>query len=139
MTTLKELLKKREQYEAELIVVQEYIQSVNIEIEHMLAQRLADLRKLQAKEFGAVNLTLDGYKVTETITKKVEWDQEKLQGLFKRISESGDQPSNYMRMKLDIPEKMYGEFPDQIKGIFAEARTIKTGRPTLKFEEVTNA
>lgn len=132
---LKELLKKREGIETHLAVVQEELQAVNIEIEHEVSQKLLDLRSLTGKEFGAVHLNFEGYKITETVPKKVEWDQAKLESLFFKIMENGDKPSEYMRMKLDIPEKMYDGFIPEIKGIFAEARIVKPGKATLKFEE----
>lgn len=134
---LKRLLNKKAEIEARLLAIQEEMQAVNVEIEHLVSQKLVDIRSLTGKEFGVVHLNLDGYKITETVPKKVEWDQEKLNGLFFKILESGDKPANYMRMKLDVPEKLYDSFPDTIKGIFTEARTVKPGKATLKFEEAT--
>lgn len=148
--TLKELLSKRAEFEAQMSELQQTIEprleelrtnchNVQMQIDEMLAGRLQDLRKLQGKEFGVVNMTFEGFKVSETVPKKVEWDQEKLTPLFFKILESGDKPSDYMRMKLEVPEKLYGDFPPQIKSIFDVARTVKAGRPTLKIEEVPNA
>lgn len=136
---LKDLLLQRATLENEVQNLRESIAGINEQIDEMLSQRLVDLRQVQGKEFGAVNMVFEGYKVTETITKKVDWDQEKLLGLFEKIMAAGDRPGDYMRMKLDVPEKMYGAFPDPIKAIFAEARTVKGERPKLTFEEVTNA
>jgi hypothetical protein len=137
--TLKELLDQKATIEANIATLQESCAAVQADIEHMLAGKLAELRKLQGKEFGAINLQFEGYKVTETITKKVDWDQEKLTPLFFKILEAGDKPSDYMRMKLEVPEKLYVALPDHIRTIFDEARTVKGARPTLKFEEVANA
>lgn len=134
--TLKELLKQKYELEAQMGQLASQVNEIQMQIDEMLSQRLVDLRKMQGKDFGAIHLTFEGLKVTETVPKKVEWDQEKLVPLFFKIMESGDKPSDYMRMKLDIPEKMYSDFPPQIKTIFDEARTVKAGRPTLKFEEV---
>ncbi len=138
---LKDLLNKREEIEARLQTVQEELQAVNTDINHMLSQKLVDLRNLTGKEFGVVHLQFEGYKVTETVPKKVEWDQEKLGNLFFRILENGDKPANYMKMKLDVSEKQYDGFIPEIKTFFEEARTVKPGKPTLKFEpvEVANA
>ena len=148
--TLKELLTRKAEIENQITALQQTIEpwladlrqacaDVVAQINEMLAQRLHDLRQLQGKEFGVVHLVLDGVKVTETIDKTVSWDQEKLGDIFGRIVAAGDKPADYMRMKLDVPKKMYSAFPDQIKGIFAEARTVKGGRPALKFEGVENA
>lgn len=134
---LKELLQKKAEIEERLKTVQEELAAVNVDIEHLVSQKFVDLRSLTGKEFGAVNLSLDGVKITETIPKKVEWDQEKLGGLFFKILESGDKPSNYMKMKLEIGEKQFEAFAPGIKDIFAEARTVKPGKAQLKFEEVS--
>lgn len=136
---LKELLQKKTEIEERMKAVQEELQAVNIDIDHAIAQKLADVRNLTGKEFGAVHLSLDGFKITETIPKKVEWDQEKMNELFDRIAAAGDDPRAYMKMKLEIGEKAYDGFAEPVKAIFAEARTVKPGKPQLKFEEVTNA
>lgn len=145
--TLKELLAEKARFEKQMADLQQTIEpkmellrlncyEIQTQIDEMLAGRLHDLRKLQGKEFGVINMIFEGFKVSETVPKKVEWDQEKLAPLFFKILESGDKPSDYMRMKLEVPEKLYGDFPPQIKSIFDEARTVKAGRPTLKIEEV---
>lgn len=138
---LKDLINKREEIEARLQAVQEELQAVNVDINHAISKKLVNLRSMTGKEFGVVHLQFEGYKVTETVPKKVEWDQEKLGNLFFKIMENGDHPSNYMRMKLDVTEKQYDGFIPEIKAIFAEARTVKPGKPSLKFEpvEVANA
>jgi PleD family two-component response regulator len=136
---LKELLQQRQEYEAQAQALQEQINAVNVDIEHVLAEQLAAVRKLQAKEFGAVNLVAEGYKVTETVPKKVEWDQTKMNDLFDAIAAAGDDPRAYMKIKLEVSEKAYAEFVPAVQTMFADCRTVKPGRPVLKFEEVTNA
>lgn len=136
---LKTLLQKRAEYEAEMIVLQGYINAVNVDIEHVLAEQLANIRKLQAKEFGAVNITYDGIKVTETVPKKVEWDQTKMNDLFDAIAAAGDDPRAYMKMKLEVSEKAFADFIPEVQALFSDCRTVKPGKPSLKFEEVANA
>jgi len=75
-------------------------------------------------------------KITETVPKRVEWDQDKLAELFAKIMQHGDKPSNYMRMELTVPEKMFESMQPEIKEMFSEARTVKNGKATYKFEEV---
>lgn len=133
---LKELLAQRAELEAQAALLQENINAVNVDIEHMLAGQLADIRRLQAKEFGAVNLTVEGFKITETVPKKVEWDQAKMNELFDAIATSGDDPRAYMKLKLEVSEKAYSEFVPAVQAMFAECRTVKPGRASLKFEEV---
>ena len=141
---LNELMKRKADLEAEIQVlhekyiapIQEMISAVNIDIEHMVAGKLADLRKLQAKEFGAVNITLDGYKVTETVPKRVEWDQTKLDDLFRAITTAGDEPRNYMKVEFKVGEKEFNAFVPEVRAMFSDARTVTPGRPSLKFESL---
>lgn len=126
---LKDLLKQRSDLEAQMASLQESMQAVNIDIEHLLAAQLESLRKLQAKEFGAVNLVVDGIKVTETVPKKVEWDQDKMTNLFEAIRTAGDDPLNYMKVKLEVPEKAYDGFVPEVKAMFLDCRTVKPGKP----------
>jgi hypothetical protein len=136
---LKELLAQRAELETQAVNIQTMINAVNVDIEHVLVEQLAGLRKLQAKEFGAVNLVTEGFKVTETVPKKVEWDQQKMNDLFDRIAAGGDDPRAYMKMKLEVGEKEYSAFVPAVQVMFADCRTVKPGKASLKFEEVTNA
>jgi hypothetical protein len=133
---LKDLLQKKEEIEARMATLQDELSSLNIEIGEMISQKLVDLRGLTGKEFGAVHLNFDGFKVTETVPKKVDWDQEKLTDLYDRITAAGDNPRTYMKMKLEIGERQYDSFAQEVKAIFAEARTVKPGKPQLKFEAI---
>lgn len=134
--TLKDLLQKKADIETRMSELQEELSAVNVDIGHLISQRLIDLRNLTGKEFGAVNLNFEGFKITETVPKKVEWDQDKLSQVFDRIATAGDDPRAYMKVKLEVGEKQYEAYPQEVKSIFAEARTVKPGRPQVKFEEV---
>lgn len=135
---LKELLDVKKSIEERMEVLQNELADVNRDINDALSAKLVELRSLQGKEFGTINLQFEGFKVTETISKKVTWDQDKLNDLFMRITESGDNPTNYMKMKLEVSEKMYESFDPGIRPIFDTARTVQGAKPILKIE-VANA
>ena len=134
---LKELLQRKAELDEKMASLKQDLNDVMCDIQDVLAIQLTEIRKMQSKEFGAVNITVEGFKVTETIPKKVDWDQDKLGELFMIIMEHGDKPSNYMRMELDVPEKMFESMQPEIKEMFNEARTVKSGKATYKFEEVS--
>lgn len=129
----------RQEIAPRMALLTEQMTAVGEQITAATADKLAELRRLQAKEFGVVHLVMDGIKIDQTVTKKVEWDQEKLGSLFDRIAASGDNPRAYMRVELKVGEKEFEKFADPIKAIFAEARTVKPGAISVKFEEVANA
>lgn len=136
---LKELLDIKKSIEERMETLQDELYAVMRDINDALSDRLVELRKLQGKEFGTVNMQVEGFKVTETITKKVEWDQGKMSELFDRIAGSGGDPRAYMKVKLEVGEKAYDSFPPEIQSYFSDCRTVKPGKPVLKFEEVANA
>ena len=113
--------------------------NVNTDIGDVLSMQLSEIRALQAKEFGAVNITVEGYKVTETIPKRVKWDQNRMAEIFQTIKNHGDNPFDYMKVELGCNEKSYEKFDDGIKAVFDEARIVEKGKPSLKIEEVDNA
>lgn len=139
---LKELLARKTEIQTEIDAVSspllEKLADVQLEINRLVVQKLIDLRALNGKEYGAINMNFDGVKVTETVPKKVEWKQEEMRDIFKRIMAFGDDPFNYIKLEFEVPEKMYNAFPKQIKNIFDEARTVKAGKPSIKFETFDN-
>lgn len=136
---LRELLQRKAELEEKMASLKQDLNDVMCDIQDVLAVQLTEIRKMQSKEFGAVNVTVEGFKVTETIPKKVDWDQKKLGELFMTIMRHGDKPSDYMRMELYVPENMFESMQPEIKEIFNEARTVRNGKATYKFEEVCDA
>ncbi len=149
---LKELLQRKadlnlkakgimDSIQAQLDEVGACLNDVEKEISALLAEGLTAIRKLQEKEFGAVHITRDGYRVTETIPKKVRWDQEKLFGVYKTIRESGDDPFLWMKAEFKVGEKEYNAYPKNIQVVFAPARTVMPGEPKIEFKplEVADA
>lgn len=96
----------------------------------------AAMRAAQAKDTGAVNFVRDGIKVTHTVSKVVTWDQAKLSAVAARIAGAGDDPTAYMATEYKVSEKNYKEWPDAVKHVFNDARTVKPGKPKVTFKEV---
>ena len=133
---LKELLQRKTELEEQIAALKQDLGEVMFDIQDLLALQLQEVRFLQAKETGSVHITVDGVKITETVPKRVEWDQDKLAELFAKIMQHGDKPFNYMRMELTVPEKLYDAMAPGVQDLFTDARTIKYGKPTYKFEVI---
>lgn len=142
---LKELLGRKEVLNRKADEIMATIQPQLDEVGRQLAETetkirelvLADLiaiRKLQQKEYGAVNITRDGFRVTETIAKKVKWDQDKLFGVFQKIQSTGDDPFLWMKGEWKVGEKEFNAYPKNIQAVFAPARTVTPGDPKLEFK-----
>jgi hypothetical protein len=144
---LKELLGRREvlnrkadeimaTIQSQLDAVGEQLNETEREIRELVFADLTAIRKLQQKEYGAVNITRDGFRVTETIAKKVKWDQEKLFGVFHKIQSTGDNPFEWMKAEFKVGEKEFNTYPKNIQAVFAPARTVTPSDPRLEFKSV---
>lgn len=136
MSKLKELIQRKAEIEAVIAGANEQLEAVSEEIGQVVSAQLAEIRKLQSKEFGAVNVTIEGYKFIETIPKKVKLDQVKMADIFGRILAAGDTPGNYMKAEFTVPEKMYDGFSPAVRNQFDAARLVEKGKPKIEIEEV---
>lgn len=120
--------------EPALAIVREQVANADKAIVEMLTSDLTAIRKLQEKEYGAVHITREGFRVTETISKKVKWDQEKMFGVFHKIQSTGDNPFDWMKAEFKVGEKEFNAFPKNIAAVFAPAREVSKGEPKLEFK-----
>ncbi|MDP2734959.1 MAG: hypothetical protein Q8P12_02000, partial [bacterium] len=117
-----------------LDILEQQAEAADRAIKELLTADLTAIRKLQEKEYGAVHITREGFRVTETINKKVKWDQEKLFGVFHKIQSTGDNPFDWMKADFKVGEKEFGAYPKNIQAVFAPARTVTPGDPKLEFK-----
>ena len=122
--------------EPQIAALADQLTAVDTAISALLSPDLASVRKLQEKEFGAVHITRDGYRVTETIGKTVKWSQDVLFNVFQKIQSANDNPFNYMKAEWKVGEKEYNAYPPEIKAVFAPARVVTPGLPKLEFKEL---
>lgn len=134
-----EVANRRAEFELTLAPVLAQVEAAEKEIRDFLTPDLTAIRKLQEKEFGAVHIRKDGYQVTETIGKKVRWDQEKLFGVYRTIRDAGDDPFAWMKAEFKVGEKEYNAYPKEIQAVFAPARTVTPGEPKIEFKPLEEA
>lgn len=94
----------------------------------------ANIRSLDSKDTGTVHFTDGNFKVTSVLTKKVEWNQERLKDVVSAIKKHGDNPDEYVETSYKISETKYTAWPEHIKNIFKPARLLKTGAETFKIQ-----
>lgn len=131
-----EVTNRRAELELTLAPILAQVEAADKAIVDLLSADLTAIRKLQEKEFGAVHITRDGFRVTETIGKKVKWNQDKLFGVFQKIQSVGDDPFQWMKAEWKVGEKEYGAYPKNIQAVFAPARTVTPSDPKLEFKLV---
>lgn len=84
------------------------------------------------KDFGSVRVSDGGYEIHVDTPKKVEWDQSKLRAIRAAISDSGDDPSEYLKETLTVDERAFAAWPSHIRATFLDARTLKPGSRSIK-------
>jgi len=90
------------------------------------------LRSQLGKDTGTVHFDDDGVRVTADLPKKPVWDQKKLSEIAERITASGDDPTEYLDITYKVAERKYTAWPENLREVFAPARTLKTGKPTFQ-------
>ncbi len=96
------------------------------------AKRAAQARADAAKDTGTVRFTDGEVTVVAELPKKMYWDQRQLAVLVERIRASGENPTEYVSIEFTVSEHAYGAWPESIRQAFAPARTVRTGKPTLR-------
>lgn len=94
----------------------------------------SNVRKLDSKDTGTIHFTDGNYQITSVLSKKVDWDQEKLKDVVAAIRKHGDNPDEYVESSYRISETKYTAWPEHIKNIFKPARLLKTGAESFKIQ-----
>lgn len=78
-----------------------------------------------------------GGMIKVVATKKVTWDGAKLAEVRQQIIDKWkDDPSQYIDMKLSVPENKFKGWPDALRQHFEAARTETIGRVTHEIVEI---
>jgi len=96
------------------------------------ADKVAALRREAGKDTGTVRFEQDGITVVADLPKKVDWDQNLIAAVVERIRASGEDPGQYVDIAIKVPERKYTAWPENIRAAFAPARTVGTGKQTIR-------
>ena len=96
--------------------------------------RARQLRAAEGKDSGRVRLADGVFFVVADLTKRIDWDQDKLAAIVARIRQSGDDPAEYVRTAFEVSERAYGAWPSAIRRLFEPARTVRLGKPRYAIE-----
>jgi hypothetical protein len=102
--------------------------------------RARQRRAEEGKDTGTVRFDDNGFVVIADLPKRVKWDQEKLKHAAEIIRSGwGDDPSGYIRVKLEVSESAFANWPRPVRELFIPARTVETGRPVYRIETPATA
>ncbi len=111
------------------------ISDIDNEIGDRIGTTFEEMRTLSGKEYGVINIAVDGIHIKQTIPKKVIWDHDLMKSIHDRIVASGKDPHDYMDISYKVYETDFKKFDPKIKFILEPARTLKAGKPKITFLE----
>jgi hypothetical protein len=102
--------------------------------------RARQRRAEAGKDTGVVRFEDNGFVVIADLPKRVKWDQDKLQHAAEIIRSGwGDDPTDYIKVKLEVSEAAFANWPRPVRELFIPARTVETSRPVYRIETPSQA
>lgn len=108
------------------------VEHIERALELKYADRVHVLRLAAGKDTGVIHFDDGRVRVTADLPKRVEWDQKRLAEIVRRIAEGGEDPAEYVETAYRVSETKFNAWPESLKGAFAAARTLKTGKPGFR-------
>lgn len=116
--------------------VAQYKQLFQAALNHRFSERAQRLRQDAGKTTGTVRFDIDGYVVIADLPKRLEYDQTKLRQAVEALRKWGENPEDYVGIEIKVAETKYNAWPPAVRDLFEPARTVKTGKPTYRLEQV---
>ena len=101
-------------------------------LELKYAERAQALRLAAGKDTGVVHFDDGHVRISADLPKRVDWDQRVLAVIVDRMTEAGDDPTEYVDIGYRVSETKFNAWPEGIKRAFVPARTLKTGKPSFR-------
>lgn len=117
--------------------IKQAIDVVNAALDQRYGEQAAAERRASGKDFGICHLTDGPLRITVEQPKRVAWDQQKLAALAARIAAAGENVGDFVDVEYSIPESRYTNWPSTLKEQFADARTVKPGKPSYRIALVS--
>jgi len=113
-------------------VCNEFKKKIEEEITKRYDHSLTQKRK--EKPFGSIVVVDGDYSFTETLPRKVKWDQKELKEIYNKIKSDGEKPEDYMNVKYNVSEKGFSDMKTEMQTLFKEAREVSYGAKTIKIK-----
>lgn len=128
ITVYQELLKEKSRIAKAIKNIE---QSIIDDIQSDIDNQLSD------KEYKCGTATIDyqGHVLKVTVAKKINYDNNVLAYIAKRIIDSGDDLSKYMKVEYKISETNYKNWSSNIQKEFIAARTVKPNTPKIEIKD----
>ena len=96
--------------------------------------RAAAARRADGKDTGRVSLDEGEFIVRADLAKDVKWDNDKLISAVETVKGWGENPADYVAVKVVVSETKFNAWPSTIRKVFEPARVVGAGRPKFAIE-----
>lgn len=100
-------------------------------LDYRYGERAQQHRLDAGKDTGVVHFDDGEVRISAKLPKRITWDQKQLTEIARRLADGGEDPTQYIDIRYNVPEKIYEKLPSAWLPSFARARTLKTGKPTF--------
>lgn len=108
---------------------------VRAALDRKYGARARQRRAEERKDTGVVRFEDNGFIIVADLPKRVKWDQARLKHAVEIIRSGwGDDPAEYVKVKLEVSEAAFANWPRPVRELFIPARTVETGRPLYRIE-----
>jgi hypothetical protein len=115
-----------------LSVARAIVEHIDRALDLKYADRAHALRLAAGKDTGVVHFDDGRVRITADLPKRIEWDQQRLAEVVRRIANGGEDPTEYVEISYRVSETKFNAWPESLKSAFAPARTLKTGKPGFR-------
>lgn len=115
-----------------LSVARAIVEHIDRALDLKYADRAHALRLAAGKDTGVVHFDDGHVRITADLPKRIEWDQQRLAEVVRRIANGGEDPAEYVEISYRVSETKFNAWPESLKSAFAPARTLKTGKPGFR-------
>jgi len=123
----------------QLKAAQDNLKSIKTVLETGIDEKYSDsaatIRAAEDRDTGTARIEDDGYTITANLPKRVRWDQKQLIEIFNSMSP--ENAAHYAKAEYKVDERKYTAAKPDDHAKLMEARTVETGKPTYKIEEIS--
>ncbi|ABC32346.1 conserved hypothetical protein [Hahella chejuensis KCTC 2396] len=84
------------------------------------------------KEADSVSFEDGAVDVHASVSERVEWRQDALTKIARRIAEAGCDPADFLDITYCVSEDKYNAWPQSLRRSFEQARIRKPGKPSIR-------
>lgn len=121
------LLQKKKNAEAIKNIEQSIIDDIQDDIDSQL--------KDKDYNCGTANIEYQGYTLKVSVGKKIDYDQDVLSEIAKRIVDSDTDLTTYMKTIYKVSENNFKNWSKPIQKEFVKARSVKPNKPKIEIKE----